>query len=146
MAEKDLKFGKRLEHYLVEAGFSKKRLADETGVSPSAVGTYINEGRIPEAPILLKIARLLNKSMEELLTGNEAIPGVSKSQIDSSGSSTLDDKLIKLFHSLPVDSKMGLLGIFNTYVNAIKGKEGEEAQLAYDDFKKSFIKEVKKTD
>lgn len=73
MAEKDLAFAKRLEKYMEEAGFTKKKLADGVGVSPSAVGAYINEGRIPEAPILLKIARLLNKTIEDLLTG-ESVP------------------------------------------------------------------------
>jgi transcriptional regulator with XRE-family HTH domain len=71
MAEKDLDFGKRLERYIFEAGLSKKRLADMIVVSPSAIGAYINEGRIPEAPILLKIAQSLNISMEELLTGKK---------------------------------------------------------------------------
>lgn len=69
MAEKDPEFGKRLNRFLTEAGVKKKKLADLIGISPSAVGTYIKEGRIPEAPILLKIAQLLNKSMEELLKG-----------------------------------------------------------------------------
>lgn len=146
MAEKDLEFGERLERYLAEAGFSKKKLADKASVSPSAVGTYIKEGRIPEAPILLTIARLLNKSMEELLTGNETSPEISKSQTDSSGASTLGDNLLRLFHLLPVDSKMGLVGVFNTYVSAMKGKESAEAQSAYEDFRKSFMEEVKKTE
>jgi len=144
MAEKNPEFGKRLEQYLFQAGFSKKKLAEEAGVSPSAVGTYINEGRIPEAPILLKIARLLNKSMEELLTGKTA--NQETSQIDIKEASQLENNLIKLFHSLPMDSKMGLLGVFNTYVQAIKSEEGKAAQSAYDDFRKSFMDEVKKPD
>jgi phage repressor protein C with HTH and peptisase S24 domain len=69
MAEKNIEFGKRLDRYIFEAGFNNKRLAEMVGISPSAIGAYINEGRIPEAPILQKIARSLNKTMEELLTG-----------------------------------------------------------------------------
>jgi len=143
MAEKNLEFGKRLERFLFEASFSKKRLAQEAGVSPSAVGTYINEGRIPEAPILLRIARLLNKSMEELLTGEGEPVGYQK---DIREVSLLENNLIKLFHSLPMDNKMGLLGIFNTYVQALKNEKGNSAQLAYDDFRKSFMEEVKKSE
>jgi len=72
MAEKDPAFAKRLASFMEEAGYGKKKLAVAVGVSPSAVGAYINEGRIPEAPILLKIARLLNVTIEELLTGDKA--------------------------------------------------------------------------
>lgn len=69
MAEKDIEFGKRLDRYIFDAGLSKSKLAEMVDVSPSAIGAYINEGRIPEAPILLKIAQSLNVSMEVLLTG-----------------------------------------------------------------------------
>ena len=69
MADKDLGFGKRLEKLIHGASLTKKALADKISVSPSTVGIYVNEGRIPEAPILLKISQALNVSMEELLTG-----------------------------------------------------------------------------
>lgn len=70
MADKDIEFGKRLERYIFEAGINNKKLAEKIGVSPSTIGNY-TEGRIPEAPILLKIAQSLNISMEELLTGKK---------------------------------------------------------------------------
>jgi transcriptional regulator with XRE-family HTH domain len=72
MADSDPLFGKRLEDKMKLCKIKKKTLAEIIGVSPSAVGRYINEGRIPEAPILLKIAHTVNISMEWLLTGSSS--------------------------------------------------------------------------
>lgn len=87
MAEKDIEFGKRLEHFIFEAGMNKKAVAVAVKISPSAIGAYINEGRIPEAPIILRIARLLNKSVEELLTGEVEIRKTAEGKPYISGTS-----------------------------------------------------------
>ncbi|MDH3976107.1 MAG: hypothetical protein OEV42_17685 [Deltaproteobacteria bacterium] len=55
---------------------------------------------------------------------------------------TLNNNLIKLFHCLPMDSQMGLVGIISTYVTAMKD---EEASKAYDKFRDSFMEGMKKS-
>ncbi len=72
MAQKNKEFGKRLDRYIQKAGLTKKKLSDMIGVSSSTVLNYVNEGRFPEAPILLKISQTLNVPVEELLTGKTA--------------------------------------------------------------------------
>ncbi len=40
-------------------------------ISPSAIGAYVNSGRIPEAPILVKLADLFGMTTKDLLSGKE---------------------------------------------------------------------------
>lgn len=93
MAEKNLEFGKRLNQFLFEAGLNKKRLAEMIDISPSAIGAYINEGRIPEAPILFKIAQSLNKTMEDILFGESAL--VKEPAVCEGVSSYSNERFIK---------------------------------------------------
>lgn len=69
MAEKNLEFSKRLEKLIRYRKTNKKRVAEAIGITPSAMGWYINEGRTPESPILYKLAQHLNVRMEYLLEG-----------------------------------------------------------------------------
>lgn len=73
MASKNTEFGKRLSAILVEKGLKQRRVADLIGISAVSIGMYV-KGRIPEAPILLKLSQLLHVSMEELLTGKKNTP------------------------------------------------------------------------
>ncbi len=69
MAEKNLKFGRFLEQLIKENKLNKRKTADHIGVAASAIGRYVNEGRVPEAPILEKLADLFNITTKDLLTG-----------------------------------------------------------------------------
>jgi phage repressor protein C with HTH and peptisase S24 domain len=71
MAEKDLKFGERLHDAIVRSGLAKKTVAERAQITPSTLSVYINEGRIPEAPILLALSQVLKTTMEDLLAGTE---------------------------------------------------------------------------
>lgn len=69
MAKKNLEFSKRLEKIISYRKTNKKRVAEAIGITPSAMGWYVNDGRTPEAPILYKLAKFLNVRMEYLLEG-----------------------------------------------------------------------------
>lgn len=69
MSKKNYEFSKRLKLLVDYARIKKKTLANDVDVSPSAIGTYINSGRVPEAPILMNIAQSLNTSPEWLIEG-----------------------------------------------------------------------------
>ena len=146
MAEKNLEFGRRLEHFIFEAGLKKKKLADSIGVSPSAIGAYINEGRIPEAPILLKISQLLNKTMEELLTGEEPTPHAGTAEVwayehgdVASLRARLLDKFLEVF---PPEKQLHFIGAFRLMAST----EGEKKAVeALDELQKVVIEELKKT-
>ncbi|QUO43424.1 helix-turn-helix transcriptional regulator [Brevibacillus composti] len=61
-------FGERLKRALKEAGYSQKSASEALGLSKNAMTNYVG-GRIPEATILYRIAKLCSVTMEWLLTG-----------------------------------------------------------------------------
>jgi transcriptional regulator with XRE-family HTH domain len=68
MAEKSIEFGRRLKNLMTESGLNMNRLAKKLGMYPSVIASYL-KGRIPEAPILYKLAKEFGVTMEGLLTG-----------------------------------------------------------------------------
>lgn len=61
-------FAERLRSALKSAGYTQKRATEELNLSKNAMTNYTN-GRIPDATILYKLAKLLNVTMEWLLEG-----------------------------------------------------------------------------
>lgn len=56
---------------------NQRALATEADVSPQAVHTYLNRGRIPKAEELYRLSRALGVTMEYLLTGENLTPGLT---------------------------------------------------------------------
>lgn len=50
----------QLGRYLQNEGLSMRQFADEIGVSVQAISRYVNEGRMPEKKILVKILKITN--------------------------------------------------------------------------------------
>jgi transcriptional regulator with XRE-family HTH domain len=69
MAEHSPKFAERLEKLLAKRKLNIRQLSEKIEVAYSAVWGYVKKGRIPEAPILLRISEVLGVSIEEVLTG-----------------------------------------------------------------------------
>lgn len=61
-------FSMQLMKLMSDAGINKRQLAIEIGVTPAAMGRYV-DGRVPRADELLRIARHFKVPMEQLLTG-----------------------------------------------------------------------------
>ena len=71
MANKNKKFGELLGRLIDKSKLSKRKIAKLAGVSPSAIGAYVNTGRVPEAPILVKLADMFGMTVKDLLSGKE---------------------------------------------------------------------------
>jgi transcriptional regulator with XRE-family HTH domain len=71
MAEKNKKFGELLDRLIDKSKLSKRQVAKLAGISPSAIGAYVNTGRVPEATILVKLADLFGMTAKDLLSGKE---------------------------------------------------------------------------
>ncbi|KAF0145067.1 MAG: putative HTH-type transcriptional regulator ImmR [Nitrospirae bacterium] len=137
MADKNPEFGKRLEYMMKSAGFSKKKLADTIGASPSAIGTYIKEGRIPEAPILYKIAQSLKKSMEELLTGELPVMTTYSDAVKEPPAEytsmpprvqALIEKLTLIYNEGTFEEQSKLRGAIENIIDDIKARKKEEEE------------------
>ena len=62
-------FGKRLESALKKQSMTQHALATAIGVTDSEVSRYISGERTPNALNLIRIAKTLNTTAEELLGG-----------------------------------------------------------------------------
>ena len=71
MAKKNKKFGDLLGRLIGKSKLSKRKIAKLAGISPSAIGAYVNTGRVPEAPILIKLADLFGMTVKDFLSGKE---------------------------------------------------------------------------
>jgi transcriptional regulator with XRE-family HTH domain len=72
MAKKNKRFGELLGKLIVKSKLSKRKIAKLAGISPSAIGTYVKTGRVPEAPILVKLADMFGMTAKDLLSGKES--------------------------------------------------------------------------
>ena len=71
MAKKNKKLGDLLGRLIGKSKLSKRKIAKLAGISPSAIGAYVKTGRVPEAPILVKLADMFGMTVKDLLSGKE---------------------------------------------------------------------------
>jgi transcriptional regulator with XRE-family HTH domain len=62
-------FGPRLASLRKAAGFTQHQLAEELGISRRRIAYYESESEHPPANLLADLARVLNVSTDQLLTG-----------------------------------------------------------------------------
>lgn len=60
------KLGNKLKRLRIDAGFSRKQLADMFGLTVSAVGMYEQGRRTPSDDIKVKYSMMFDKSIDEL--------------------------------------------------------------------------------
>ncbi|MDH3973283.1 MAG: helix-turn-helix domain-containing protein [Deltaproteobacteria bacterium] len=111
------------------------------GLNRGALNRIFNLNVIPKSEHLIKISNALGVSINWLLTGEEAYQNKDANYVGRGETPIVDEKLVDLFHALPEDSKLGLVGMLSTYVSALKD---DDVQKAYESFKKSFMKETRK--
>jgi len=66
-------FGKRLKESIDRAGLNVNKIAEKINVSPNTIWNYIKPGikSYPNSTVLYNISKILNVSMEYLLTGGK---------------------------------------------------------------------------
>ncbi len=67
----DNSFGPRLSELLKKRGIKQVELSSDTGLSKNTINYYISGKNFPDTESLYKISKVLNVSMEWLLTGTE---------------------------------------------------------------------------
>ena len=68
---KDTTFKDRLIDELNYKGISNREFAERVGISTGTLGMYLYRGSIPSADIAVKMANVLNTSVEYLVLGTE---------------------------------------------------------------------------
>ncbi len=113
-------FGERLKLALKRAGYSQKKATEELQLSKNAITNYV-AGRIPDAQILYKLAKLCSVSMEWLLTGEEYIPKQESLNPDES-------ELLELFRKLPYRDQLKAIGYMESALSN-QTKKGTSSNL-----------------
>ena len=72
----DMTIGKRIAQLRRQKGLKQEDLASALGVSPQAVSKWENDQTCPDISLLPGLARLLDVSVDELLSGKEELPAV----------------------------------------------------------------------
>ncbi len=102
------------------------------GISPSAIGAYVNTGRVPEAPILVKLADLFDMTVKDLLSGKEpggkSVPPKKPSikefstiyteGLPKNGRECVEALIVILLKGLPEDKKTVQTLINHVYKNS----------------------------
>lgn len=60
----------RIKEMIEEKNISQKQLSEMTGISESAISHYINGNRVPRGSNLVKIAKALGTTADDLLSGD----------------------------------------------------------------------------
>ena len=66
-----MKFGEQLRTLRNSQKMTQKELADMLGISPSTIGMYEQNRRIPDIKTLTQIASIFEASLDNLLTNNK---------------------------------------------------------------------------
>lgn len=66
-------FADNLKRMMDEYGCSQRELADEVGISESAVSRYLYAQQVPKATALLNIAYALDCTVDDLIDFNERV-------------------------------------------------------------------------
>lgn len=107
----------RIRESRAAANLTMKQLGAMVGVSESTVSLYETGKRQPDNETLVRIADVLDVSIDYLLgrAAAKELPAVTDGELDID---ELDKKILALIHRLPADLKESLLGLLEGYVKA----------------------------
>jgi transcriptional regulator with XRE-family HTH domain len=109
-------FGENLKSELAYRDMLVKELSALSGLSRHTIDNYLNvRGHIPTAENAVKIARVLDVSVEYLITGQEKPPGKSPLSPEI-------DTLVQTVRQLNENDRKMLYGIAQLFKNNRKGR------------------------
>ena len=73
-------FAERLERLLKERMITQIAVADSVGIRRPTISDWKKNGSYPTADVAIKIAKLLNVSVEYLITGEDESPYLEENQ------------------------------------------------------------------
>lgn len=97
----------RIEVLLTTRRWSRKQLAIEADINPATVQAYWSKRRYPKAEDLVRIASLLNTTVEYLVTG-------SNPPVEASVSPTAQE-VVRILDKMSPEEQIQVLAIVRTY-------------------------------
>lgn len=86
----------RLKQLRTKRGMSQSELGKIIGVSPSTIGMYEQERRLPEVPTLKRLASFFNVSVDYLLGNDITVPTNDMNQFLSQAQIIFDGNTVNL--------------------------------------------------
>ncbi len=106
-----LAVAERIKHIVEASGLTQRELADALGISQPAVSQYLR-GRMPQADVLYRLAKLGNCSMEWLLTGEQ--PGHQSNEVkEPAPPYGTAGKLLRTWEKLSPESQQVVLAVMD---------------------------------
>lgn len=66
-------FGDNLAEIMAEQGYSQRDLADEAGLSESAISYYVNKQRLPSIKAIINMAYVLDQDLNNFIDFGDRI-------------------------------------------------------------------------
>lgn len=88
---KELTLGRRIAHFRKSQGLTQEALAERLGITPQAVSKWENDLSCPDIMTLPQLARLLDASVDTLLTGE-----ASTADMPASPARSPEDLIIRM--------------------------------------------------
>lgn len=107
-------FGERLKETLRMAGYSQVKAAQELQITKNSLNNYVAKNRIPEAPILYQLSKLVGVSMEWLLSGNDSEKYLTSTPPMEQSSDVLlpdEQEVLNIYKQLSYENKAKIRGM-----------------------------------
>jgi transcriptional regulator with XRE-family HTH domain len=101
----------RIKNIVETSGLTQRELADALGISQPAVSQYLR-GRMPQADVLYRLAKLGNCTMEWLLTGEQSSEEYAKVK-ESATPYGAGGKLLRIWEKLSPESQKVVLVVMD---------------------------------
>lgn len=131
MAERNSEFGRRLLASIKARNISQKDFAQVIGSDPVTLNRYINQGRVPEWQILVRMSVWLKKSVDWLLLGEDAYKNISGPSVEDWESLPLGTRQCFLDMVIRWDKMMDeqqelIVGLMHAAASVAKGVAGAD--------------------
>lgn len=117
----DISIGERIKSRRKELNITQVQIREATGISSGNMSGIESGKSLPSASALIELSKVLNCSIDWMLTGNSPI---SESVILSN----IEEDLLTGFRELPEDDKDELIGILKMKLRKIKRARGTSAK------------------
>jgi len=109
----DTSIGKRIKNRRKELNITQIQIRDATGISSGNMSGIESGKSLPSASALIELSKILNRSIDWILTGSSPI---SK----NSTISDIEEQLLNGFRELPKDDKDELIEILNMKLRKVQ--------------------------
>lgn len=126
----DNMIGQRIKDRRKELRITQTQIQNQTSVSSGNLSCIENGKYLPSAIALLELSRVLDCSVDWILTGN---PYISKNSISSDFLDSNEKKLLKYFHEMSELDQEDFLLIAEMKANKRKEQQGTRSSHSSDD-------------